>query len=78
MVDFGDFDPEDAWDDSDPIEEKLRLLSKILVSIRDAESNQERKQVRIQNVRRLLEKVRTRVLEIDVDLDQISEAVGGL
>jgi len=57
MSDFGDFDPEDAWDDSDPPEVKLRLLAKIIENIRNAEGSPERRQVRTDNVRRLLAKL---------------------
>jgi hypothetical protein len=32
MSDFGDFDPEDAWDDSDPINIRLALAVGILTS----------------------------------------------
>lgn len=30
---IGDFDPEDVWDDSDPIRERLALLARIYESI---------------------------------------------
>jgi hypothetical protein len=30
---FGDFDPEDAWDDTDPVERKIAMLDKIAHSI---------------------------------------------
>lgn len=33
MSDFGDADPEDAWDADDPRSEKIALLVRILVSI---------------------------------------------
>ena len=32
-TDFGDVDPEDAWDDGDPVVDRLHLLAYVLVSI---------------------------------------------
>lgn len=32
-IEFGDADPEDAWDDGDPVAIRLILLGKIMVSI---------------------------------------------
>ena len=32
--DFGDFDPEDEWDDGDDEEVKLRVLERVIESIR--------------------------------------------
>lgn len=31
---FDDFDPEDAWDDDDPIEDKMHILERVVTSLR--------------------------------------------
>jgi hypothetical protein len=64
MADFGDFDPEDEWDDSDPLEVKLRILAKIVESIRDTEQSLERKQARKENALRLLAKLSDKLGEL--------------
>lgn len=33
-TEFGDFDPEDAWDDDDPLEHKLDVLERVVTAFR--------------------------------------------
>jgi hypothetical protein len=35
VSDFGDYDPEDAWDDGDAIDLKLAILERVVRSLRD-------------------------------------------
>ena len=53
MTDFGDVDPEDAYDASDPIPTRLFIIGEIIVAL-EREPDRERRKVRRAEVVRLL------------------------
>ena len=53
-ADFGDADPEDAYDASDPIDERLRIIGLAILSAR---ADPERRKVRLAALRMLLLKI---------------------
>jgi len=38
-AEFGDADPEDAWDDSDSVELKVRVLERVIESLRNSKDD---------------------------------------
>jgi hypothetical protein len=73
---FGDFDPEDAWDDTDPVERKIAMLDKIAHSI-NGDPDETRRSARHVNAERLLVKLRVVNEELATHLDRIEEALHG-
>lgn len=56
MSDFGDSDPEDVWDDGDPVPARVFLLARIVTAI-EADPDLDRQVRRRIEVVRLLRKV---------------------
>ena len=55
VAEFGDKDPEDAWDDGDPLPVRLRLLARIIEHI--AANEDVRAAARRRGVARLAQKI---------------------
>jgi hypothetical protein len=53
MREFGDADPEDAWDDNDPLDVKLAVIGRVIDDLRTLRFSQRRA-----NALRLLDTVR--------------------
>lgn len=60
MTDFGDYDPDDAWDASDPIPEQLRILGHRIAWIID---HRDDLPARVQRILDDLATIRRRLLE---------------
>jgi len=72
-VSIGDKDPEDAWDDGDPYDDRLRILERVVVELRARRDS--RHHPRRLDALRLVDKLsRTRT---DPRLDAVREALGG-
>lgn len=52
---IGDYDPEDAWDDSDSTDDKLLVLERLIADLR--RRNDDRHDLRVANGLRLLSKI---------------------
>lgn len=66
MIVFGDTDPEDAWDDGDPLVIRLTLLARILAHIyaEAAAGNLERAEARKADLRRPAVRVITELIAV--------------
>ena len=71
---FGDADPEDAWDDGDPLPERLAILERVVEAIA-AEGDTPRRLTRIADALRLVAKVANELGDLGFRLDQIETAL---
>jgi len=74
---IGDKDPEDAWDDVDPLETKLRVLLRVAVALRDSERD-DRFDARRVDAIRLLGKLDDTVIDHVQQLRQIRDILEAL
>ena len=72
----GDIDPEDEWDDSDPIEDKVGILERIVEELRSGPD--ERRAARRAEVDRLLDKLLAARDELVARIDRIVDALEAL
>ena len=75
-VQFGDADPEDAWDDIDPFSVRLEILERILEEL--SERRDERFQVRLEMALRLIGAMVREHQEDTVRLERIQTALEAL
>ena len=71
MSDFGDADPEDAWDDGDPIGAKLDILERVVAEL---QAGRDRHEARRLDALRLVDKTPREGLN-GLRLDAIREAL---
>lgn len=64
MTDFGDYDPDDAWDASDPVVEQLRQIARRIAWVVD---HRDDLGDRVQRIVDDIERIRQRVEAGDVD-----------
>jgi len=74
--DFGDVDPEDAWDDIDPFRVRLEILERVLADL--SERRDERFRARLEEALRLIGKMVREHHEDTVRLERIRESLEAL
>jgi len=57
-IDFGDYDPDDAWDASDPVDEQLRILIQRIAWLVD---HRDDLQARVERITVDLQRIRQRI-----------------
>jgi hypothetical protein len=72
---LGDIDPEDAWDDGDPIDDKIVILDRVLAQLR--QRSDDRHEARRANALRLLGKLQ-QVRSDDPRLAELRERLEAL
>jgi hypothetical protein len=72
MSEFGDADPEDAWDDGDPVDAKVKLLERVVRSLR-AEADAERARRRRADALRLLGKLEIKFDDVDHRIESLHD-----
>lgn len=58
MTGFGDYDPDDAWDASDPVDEQLRILARRILWLVDHHDDTP---ARVQRIIDDIERLRIRI-----------------
>lgn len=76
VVEFGDADPEDQWDDVDPFRVRLEILEQILEALQDRRD--ERFRVRLEAALGLIKGMVEEHREDQERLDRIREALEAL
>jgi hypothetical protein len=74
-TDFGDKDPEDAWDDGDPTRVKLAILERVVDELRA--NRDDRRVARRDDALRLVRKLATEMQTDTTRMERIADALVG-